>query len=145
VGFTFDATWNEEYQDFFITRIANDRQTTTEFWLGWLDYQSLQVGGCQQKVTNGQDVLWAFGVTQNMRLLKLSPLIGIARVGTPYRLTVINGATGDPIEGATVDGVRTNSAGVAEITFESPGLRKLKAEAADCLRSNIIRVLVLCL
>jgi hypothetical protein len=78
-----------------------------------------------------------------MRLLELSPLIGVARVGIPYSVTVTNGATGDPIEGATVIGVRTDSAGVAEITFGSPGSKKLKAGAVDSLRSNAIRVLVL--
>lgn len=31
-GFDFDGTYNNQFQDFFISRIANSAQTATQFW-----------------------------------------------------------------------------------------------------------------
>ena len=108
----------------------------------WLNYKFLQVGGCQQKVTDGQDILWAFNATRHKHLLKLTTSSEFSCVGEPYTLTVTDGATGIPFEGATVGGATTDKAGVAKITFKCPGIKRLKAEAPDSLRSNVIKVTV---
>jgi hypothetical protein len=125
-----------------ITRIANTQNTGRKYWGAWLDYKSLDSGGCQHKVTDGQDILWAFDAFEKKYLLKLAAPSEFALVGELYAVTVTDGSTGTPIEGAIVDGVTTDRDGVARITFMSPGVNTLKAEAPDSLRSNAIRVTV---
>jgi len=139
-GFTFDGKWYPSLEDFMITRIANTQQTDTEYWGLWLDYKFLQVGGCQQKVTDAQDILWGFGASKKKYLLKLAAASEFALVGEPYAVTVLDGLTGDHVEGATVGGVTTDEYGAANITFNCAGIKRLKAEAPDSLRSNTIKV-----
>lgn len=142
-GFTFDGKWSPSLEDYLITRIADSQQTDTKAWGLWLNYKFLQVGGCQQKVTDGQEILWAFNSTKDKYLLKLTAPSQFARVGESYTITVTDGPTALPIEGATVGDATTDKAGVAKVTFKCPGVKKLKAEAPDSLRSNAIRVTVL--
>ena len=86
--------------------------------------------------------MWAFNGSNAKSLLKLTASSETAQVGKPYSVKVTDGATGDPIEGATVGDVSTDNAGVAEIIFKCSGMKKLKAEAPDTLRSNAIKVTV---
>ena len=97
------------------THIADTQQTATEFWGVWLNYKFLQVGSCQQKVTDGQDILWVFNASNKKHFLKLAASSRAAYMGKSYLIRVTDGATGDPIEGVTVGGVITDKAGVAEI------------------------------
>jgi len=87
--------------------------------------------------------LWAFNGSNTKGLLKLAASSKTALVGRPYSVKVTNGATGDPVEGATVGDVSTDEAGVAEMIFKCSGTKRLKAEAPDSLRSNAVKVTVL--
>jgi hypothetical protein len=108
-----------------------------------LDYTPLIVGGCQRSVTVGQNILWAFDGFNKMYFLHLEGP-SEAYVGVPFEVKVTsrNGQIRTPIEGATVGGATTNSNGVATITFQSAGIKTLKAEARCAVRSNAINVTV---
>ena len=116
-GFTFDCKWYTSMEDFLITCIAYTQQTDTEVWGLWLDYKFLQIGGCQHQVTGAQDILWGFGASKKKYLLMLAAASEFALVGEPYAVTVLDGLTGEHVEGATVGGVTTDEHGTANITF----------------------------
>lgn len=138
-GFTFDGTFDPEFDDFFITSIGGSTETATQFWGILVDYQFTPDGGCQFEVTTGQDVLWAFDAFNKVHFLKLvAPTT--ASVGVPFTVTVTDGSSGVPVSGATVGGVTTNQAGVATVTINTPGVTVLKAESADSIRSNGVDV-----
>lgn len=139
--FTFDGKWFPEFEDFFISRIAETEQTATEFWGTLVNYELIPVGGCQFALHNGDEVLWAFNAFNAEHFLKLSGS-HVATVGHPITVKVTEGSTGAPIEGAVVDGASTNSEGEAAVTFTHPGLERLKATEPGSVRSNGLVVVV---
>jgi hypothetical protein len=145
-AFTWDGTFSTGFDDYFITRIAGDSQTSTAFWGILLNYQFTPVGGCQQRVQPGDDVLWAFDAFSKQHFLKLTGP-HIARVGQPITVTARDGQNGQAIAGATVGPIgntgtaTTDANGRAQVTFQSQGLKRLKAERADSIRSNALSVL----
>jgi len=142
-GFTFDGTFDSAFDDYFITCIGPDCETATEFWGLLLDYQFTAVGGCQQEVSTGQDILWAFNAFNADYFLELSGP-NEAFVGQPTTFTVIDGSSGTPIDGADLGGYGTTGAGgTGTITFSSPGTYTFKATYPDSIRSNALTVVVL--
>jgi hypothetical protein len=139
--FTFDGEWFPEFEDFFITRIAETSQTETEFWGILVNYELIPVGGCQFGLHNGDEVLYAFNAFNAEHFLRLKGPHA-ATVGHPITVKVTEGATGAPIAGAIVDGATTNSSGEASITFTHPGVEHLKAAKAGSVRSNGLVVVV---
>ncbi|KAF8495167.1 hypothetical protein F5888DRAFT_1616054, partial [Russula emetica] len=142
--FGFDGTFDEKFDDFFITSIDNETPTGKDFWAICLNFVPTEVGGCQQKVEKDDQVLFAYA-TQDVtkHYLKLSgPDTAIIRV--PVVLTVTDG-TGAPIPKASVDGHLTDDHGRVSITFDRVGTQKLKVERQpDSVRSNqhVIQVIV---
>jgi hypothetical protein len=138
-GFTWDGTWFGSFEDFGVERIADTAQTETEFWAVVVNYQFASVGGCQQELKPKDEVVWAFNGFEAAHLLKLKK----AKHGA---VLVTDGATGEPIAGATVGpvnngpGVTTDAQGEATPVFTSPGKHLLKAERADSIRSNGLAV-----
>ncbi len=142
VGYAWEASWYEfgAAGDFFVTKIGSDAAVGSTFWATVLNYTPTQVGGCQQKVQEGDDVLFAYG-TGSEHLLRLSGPPK-ASVGTSSTVTVVDGKDGTPLAGASVGGTQTGVDGTATLTFASAGLVKLKAEAPDSIRSNALSVCV---
>ncbi|CAF9914429.1 MAG: hypothetical protein ALECFALPRED_009591 [Alectoria fallacina] len=141
--FPYDGTFDAEFDDFFITSISTTTETATEFWGLLLDFQFTPVGGCQQEVAPGQDVLWAFNAFNKNYFLKVTPnTIVEATVGSSHVVTVTDGMTGVPIEGALIDGVLTDASGDATLTFPKAGVFEFKAERSDSIRSNALYVAV---
>lgn len=138
-GFTWDGSWYGGFEDYFIERIAESAETETEYWGVLVNYQFTPVGGCQQIVHRGEEVLWAFNAFNAEHFLKLKK----GKHGSDTVL-VTDGMTGEPIEGATVGpvnngpGVTTNAHGEATLTFANPGKHRVKAERAGSIRSNSV-------
>ena len=106
-----------------------------------MNSEASQVGGCQEIVKTGDEVLWAYDAFSKERVLKLSgPTTG--RTNQPVSVRVTDGANGTAVAGATVRGVPTGADGAASITFSDPGVYRLKAERADSVRSNALSVCV---
>ncbi|KAJ7040700.1 hypothetical protein C8F04DRAFT_995438 [Mycena alexandri] len=150
VKFGYDGTFDIEFDDFFITRIASSAETNTQFWGLLLDYEFTPVGGCQQEVKTGQSILWAFDAFNKAFFLKLAALSHTTKVGKPFTVTVTDGTSRVPIAGATVnvsgkggESVISDENGVASIVFEYAGVYKLKAERSDSIRSNMVDVVVI--
>jgi hypothetical protein len=143
-SFTWDGTYSAQFSDFFVSRIAGETaDPNSEFWSLYVDRQSASVGGCQQRVTSGQEVLWA-----RISFLATDPIVplelrgpGSARTGEPVNMQVVDGNTGAPQAGATVNGASTGSDGIATLTFADKGIYRLKAERPGEVRSNTV---VLC-
>jgi len=147
-GFTYDGTYSSAFDDYFITRIAEDSQTDTKFWGILVNYQFIPVGGCQFRIHSGDKVLFAYDAFNKQHFLKLRGPHR-AREGRPITVTVTDGQNGQPIAGATVGPVNnvatggtTDANGHAAITFNRRGVKRLKAERSDSIRSNSLYVRV---
>ena len=141
-GFTFDGEYgNFGIDDYFFTRIAQDtRDESSEFWSLWIDFGFSDKGGCQKRVREGDDVLWALIPFSTDRALKLEGP-ATATTGQSVAVRVSNGQTGAGEAGAQVGGALTGPDGSAVLTFGEPGVYRLKAEKQNAVRSNS---LVLC-
>jgi hypothetical protein len=146
-AFTWDGSFSTAFDDYFITRIGGDTQTSSQFWGILLNYQFTPVGGCQQRVHSGDQVLFAFDAFSKQHFLKLTGPHS-AHAGQTITVTATDGQNGQPIMGATVGPINnagsatTDASGKARVTFRSPGLKRLKAERADSIRSNALPVVV---
>lgn len=148
IGSTWDGTYFSEFDDYFITTIANVSQTDTEFWGLLIAYQFTPVGGCQQRVKDGDDVLIAFNAFGVSAFLKLVVPGGKTPVGTTVVATVTDGMTGNPVAGAVVSGsgfgsVPTGVDGTVRMKFVQKGVFKLKALKTGTVRSNEVKVVVI--
>lgn len=146
-AFTWDGTFFPAFDDYIITRIGADAQTATQFWGILLNFQFTPVGGCQQRVNRGDDVLFAFDAFSKQHVLSITGRKH-ARVGHPTNVTVTDGQNGQPISGATVGPINntgteiTDANGEAQVMFQARGVKRLKAERADSIRSNALEVRV---
>lgn len=142
-GIDWARTWFDGFQDFGIDRIGPDASDfqNNRFWGYALNFVPTQVGGCQQQVAAGDDVIFGYDFFNKAHLLKLS---GPARAATgeTVTVTVTDGQSGAPLDGAAVGGQTTGADGTAAVSFASPGVHTLKAERADSLRSNGVQVCV---
>jgi hypothetical protein len=130
-----------EFDDIFITSIGGDTNTTTELWGVLLGFQPLLVGGCQQQVQHGSDILFAFDAFNAVAFLKLE-LKGPAVVpkNRKVKFRVTDGMTGDPTEGAMVNEGVTDADGYVVLQFAKAGVHGVKAHKEDTIRSNEVRV-----
>ena len=126
--------------DFFISRIGDTTGVSNYSWHILVDFQVLDVGGCQRQVKEDQNVLWAYGPSYPA-YLKLDGPTKVAS-GKPATYTVTNGTNHALIKGASVGGVTTDANGKANITFTQPGSHILKATRSDSIRSNALQVVV---
>ena len=135
----WDGVWSNSLKDFEITRIGPDANTTSKFWGLVLNFQSLQVGGCQQQVKAGDQVLFAYDLFSMKHILKLTGPTQ-AREGKKFKVKVVDGQDGKPVAGAKVGVARTNAQGIASTSFKGSGRAVLKATAPQSVRSNALIV-----
>jgi hypothetical protein len=140
-GFTIDGAFFPAFDDYLIDQIAGESPTGDNFWEVLLNGNETLVGGCQQRVQTGQDIVWAITDGSEPVLKLTGPLT--AHVGVPATYTVTDEGTGAPVAGATVGGATTAANGTASVTFTSAGLNGLKATRTGDIRSNLVRTLVL--
>ncbi len=137
----WDGMWDTGFGDFFIGRIGPDANdfTNLRFWGLSLNLTSTSVGGCQQRVEAGDEVLFAY----DDYLKPLLKLTGPATVpaGQPAVLRVVNGRDGGdaPVAGAAISGgpapVTSTADGTVSVSFDTPGIKQLKADLAGTIRS----------
>src|SRR3954469_18689083 len=138
--FSWDGTYNAGFDDYFVTRVAQDSQTSSQFWGVFVDGKASQTGGCQQRVKQGDEVVGAFDAFSKSHALRLTGP-DAATTGRRIVVRVTDSATGAPMPGASVAGTTTGGDGNATFTLPNPGVYRLKAERADSVRSN---ALVMC-
>jgi len=135
------STFNTQFDDFFITSIDGDNQTSTQFWGILLNFQFIPVGGCQQIVKLDQNVLFAFDAFNAEFFLQLTGP-QIARVGETVIFNVKDGRTGVPVPGADVAGITSDNKGNVIFSFTQTGVVALKADKSGSIRSNELVVFV---
>ena len=140
-GFPWDGDYFDSFNDYLVTQIGPDRSNDSQFFGQFVNSQASQVGGCQEIVKSGDEVLWAFDAFSKAHVLRLTgPVAG--RTNAPVTVKVADGGDGAPLSGATVGGSQTGADGTAALTFARPGIYDLKAERSDSVRSNLLRVCV---
>lgn len=111
------------------------------FWGILLGFQFTPVGGCQQEVQLGDDLLWAFDAFSANAFLKLSGP-SVVKKGENATFTVVDGQSGAPVEGAAVNGQNTGADGKVTLAFDTIGLHGFKATKESAIRSNKLELLV---
>jgi hypothetical protein len=140
-GFDWDGNWFDGFQDFAVSRVAGESETSTQFWGLVVNYKFATTGGCQTRVNQGDEVLWVFDAFSKTHVLKLAGP-NAATTGAPVTVTVTDGGDGSPQAGATVGGAQTAADGKATLSFPEAGVFRLKAERADSVRSNALTLCV---
>lgn len=144
LGEGFDGDWYAEpFEDYFITQWGPDRQSVAdaEYWGLVVNNVFTNVGGCQQQVHAGDEVLWVYDAFNNRPRLLLYPgdyaggpvqLTAEAEQGVPFEVEVDSwdgfnegGPPGSPqrstetFAGATVAPVVESAGGFEEIDVGS--------------------------
>jgi len=145
LGEGFDGDWYAEpFEDYFITQWGPDRQSVADaaYWGLVVNNVFTNVGGCQQQVDTGDEVLWVYDAFDNRPRLALYPgdygggpvqLTAEAQLGVPFEVEVDvwdgfneGGAPGAPprstktYAGATVAPVFEGDGGFEEVDVASP-------------------------
>ena len=139
-GFTWDGGWFPDFEDYLVSRVADESETSSQFWYFALNYKLGGSGGCQTRVNQGDEVIWIFDAFSKAHILKLTGP-GSATTGAPVTVSVTDGGAG-PVPGASVGGAQTGADGKATLSFAEAGIYRLKAERADSVRSNSISVCI---
>jgi hypothetical protein len=96
-------------------------------WAIACNFKRVDIGGCQKKVKKDDQVLFAYTAADKPQFLKLSGG-NTARINRPIILKVTDGATGAPIQNATIEGRQTDAQGQVSIKFPHAGTQRIKAE-----------------
>ena len=114
---------------------------TNEFLAEYENWQFAQVGACGDDARSGDEDLFAYG-TGSETLLRLSGP-ATAAPGATVGVKVVDGSSGAPVAGATVDGHATGADGSATVgPYAERGNHDLKATKDGAIRSNALRVCV---
>jgi hypothetical protein len=140
-GFPWSGTWFDSLHDFGIDSIGPDADNSTQFWGYAYNWHASNVGGCQQEVQNGDQVLFGFDFFSKSHFLELSGP-ATAQVGQPVSLKVVDGQDNSAISGASVAGTTTGADGTATVAYSTPGDVRLKADRSDSIRSNELDVCI---
>jgi hypothetical protein len=141
-GYTFDGTFSNQFQDFFLTRIGPSGQTGTQFWGVLRDYQFTPTGGCESEYNPTEELLWAVDAFNANAFLKVNPPTVQADVGQTVLFTVTDGMSGNPIAGASFNGATSDSNGQVQLSFPTAGTFRYKATRASSIRSNGVIITV---
>jgi hypothetical protein len=139
-GFSWDGPYDTNFDDYFVARVGQDPQTSSEYWGDFVNGTLSDSGGCQTTLQPGDSVLWAFDAFNKDGLLRASGPTS-ANVNQPFqvRVTDINGA---PQPGAAVGSATTDANGVATLAYPTAGDYRLKAEKTRYVRSQAVAVRV---
>ena len=139
-GLTWAGAYSTGFQDFTVDRVGPDSSDTKNgrYWGQVLNFKDTQVGGCQLEVKPRDQVLVAFNSFGHPKLELEGPRNATA--GKPFTVTVLDGETGKPFQGALVHGNRTGPKGHVKVVLRSAGSHRFKARAKDAIRSNALTV-----
>src|SRR5439155_15565406 len=65
------GTWNSGFSDFLIDAVAGENGSATSYWGTVRNFKPTDLGGCQEQVSAGDEVLFALGDIYAQRLLRL--------------------------------------------------------------------------
>jgi hypothetical protein len=131
----------ESFDDFLITKIKDDQNSDDYSWGIYLNFVRISVGGCQQKVKQHDNVLFAYVSSSTTTFLKLSgPEVVVINT---WVVLVVTDGEGQPVEGAKIGDDASNAEGRIFKEFTSEGTNSLKAEKENSIRSNVLKIEVI--
>lgn len=145
-GFTYDGTFSQQFDDFFIQRIGSSTSTGNKYWGVLQNFQYTPAGGCETAVRTDQEGLWAFDAFNVNFFLKVEPEYQVVSAGMTSSVTVNvkDGMSGQVVRGATINGASTNSNGDATFAVPTvPGCYQYKATYPSSIRSNTFYLTVM--
>jgi hypothetical protein len=114
---------------------------TNEYLVEYENWQFAQVGACADDASSGDEDLFAYGTGSETLLELTGP--GTAAPGSTVTVRVVDGSSGAPVSGATVDGHSTAVDGTATVgPYAERGNHDLKATKDGAIRSNRLSVCV---
>jgi hypothetical protein len=145
-GGNWGGPWSAKYLQYSIGSIDGESHEfgSGYYWSFWLNHHEAEVGACEASPESGQEVLFfpcpetsACGAPLGLQAPSTS------EPGAPFTVTVVryaaNGSS-SPVEGGTVTGgssaQMTDHAGQATISFASPGIAMVRAEAPEAIRTD---------
>jgi len=134
-GFHYDGTYDSDFQDFFITNIGGDSETSTQFWGLLNSFQFTPVGGCQEEPAPTDEILWAYDAFNAASFLNVEPRTASVQLGDTVVFTITDGSTGNLIAGASFNGVVSDAQGQVVYTPNQVGTFRYKATRSDSIRS----------
>lgn len=140
-GFEWTRSYNPDFSDFLVNSIFDETPATGFFWSAYTNGAFNQVGGCQQKVEAGDEVLYAVANGNEKGVLQLTGP-KTATVGKNFKLKVLNGLDKKPFAGVKLGKVKVPANGVLKVKATKKGKFVFKAEAPDAIRSNAVVVSV---
>lgn len=87
-------------------------------------------------------ISYAFNTSNKTHFLKVEPEDAQVKVGKSLTVKVTDGKTGVGVPRAEIDGIVTNAAGIAMLTFAKVGIYRFKATVSGSLRPNALTVKV---
>ncbi|THY21687.1 hypothetical protein D6D01_06509 [Aureobasidium pullulans] len=141
-NFDFDGTYNNDFQDFFISSIGSSTQTSTQFWGLLLDGQFTPNGGCQTEPKDGDDLLWAYDAFNVETFLQVEPRNVVVAAGSEFTFTVTDSQSQQAISGANFNGMVSDGNGQVTVSFPTTGEYRYKATRLSALRSNGVVITV---
>ena len=142
--FDLQGTWNAQFGASF-TSIAGESvafdQNTNRFLGEYKNGAFASVGACADPISDGDDVLFAYG-DGSEQLLELSGPAR-ARLGSSVTVQVTDASTSThaAVAGATVGGRQTDANGVAVVgPLTTRGVTDLKATKTGAIRSNRVSI-----
>lgn len=145
-GFTYDGTYSNQFDDFFISRIGNSDSNdgSNRYWGVLQEFQFTPAGGCEDAIDTNSEGLWAYNAFNANYFLRIEQDYQVLRLGQTVSVTVIDGQSGIPISDASIAGVITDANGRATFVVPStPGCYQYKATRSDSIRSNAFYLTVL--
>jgi len=142
-GFSFTGTYSAMFQDILFTTIAGQNvefdPVTNEFLGEYKNWAFASLGPCQDQISTGDDVLFAYAAF-GAPLLRLSgPATVRPGESATLRVTDANAAEA-PVPGVSVGGQSTGADGTATVLLAAPGPQAFKASKAGAVRSNRVTV-----
>ncbi len=142
--FAIAGTWSDGFGSPTFEAVAGEDvrfdQATGRYLGEYLNGVSQDKGSCGVPVAIGDRVLFAYAPFGAKALALSGP--AAARPGETVTLKVTDAATGAAIEGAGVAGARSAADGTVTVGPLAAGVHDLKAEKAEHIRSNRVRVTV---
>ena len=146
IGETFDGTWYEGFEDYFVTRWGPENQDpgAGAYWGILVNEVFTNVGGCQYQLNNDDEVLWVYDAFKGRPSLALFPAAAnyssgprpqraIAQLGKPFAVEVVSyGDAPEAVPGAEPTRVGTSpyaGAEVAPLAINAKGFTKLEASS----------------
>lgn len=132
-AYTWDGRFFGSFDDYLVERIGSEVNGGPPNYPSWgvfLNGIATQAGGCQVRIGAGDEVLWAYDAFSKAGVSKLTGPEAVA-TGQPAQVKVTDGTTNAPLSGASVGSATTDPNGFATLTFDRPGVYRLKAEKVD--------------